>query len=424
MSDNTIKRPVGRPRKNPLPVETKAVNSWSGTTTSIQNIIPTSVSLQSDPVSLMSYNKGYVFACVNKISDVLSALSFKLYAYQRVNGQKYLNSQIISQMDMKRIKQESKALPLQRKLELVEIYEHPFIDLINQPYSDYTISEFFNLITQYLLLIGNCYILKIFDKSNQIVGLQVLDSEYMTIGYDDIGQINRYIYMPNGSRKNFEFPVETIVHIKNRTAGSVIAGRGELESCIDSFAVSYEAQKYTRTLLQNYCMPGSAIIIKNGESLSDEAKNTIARNFTQRFGGDSRGRSVVLDTDIEIRDMSSTLQDNLTDKFVELSKKEIAAVFGVPLDLIDSSGSNRATSLVAMESLLKFCVYPKCFNILDQINRQIVHPYFSEDLLFWVDTSASLETSPQEQADLYKKYLEMGVLTSEEIRQKLGFSDK
>ena len=47
-------------------VESKAVNSMSGPATSMTTTIPDTVRLTQDPVKLMNYNRGYVYASNNK----------------------------------------------------------------------------------------------------------------------------------------------------------------------------------------------------------------------------------------------------------------------------------------------------------------------------------------------------------------------
>lgn len=416
--NNKPNRGTGRPRKNMNNVEVKAISSWSGQTSSIQVNLPSTVSLPSTSIDLMSYNRGYVSACVSKISNVIGSLPFKLYSYQDSKDIKPFTKSL-NNLIQKRIKSESKAYNTEKK-QLVEIYNHPFIDLINIPYQDWTISSFFAVISSYLNIIGNAYIFKHLDSDNQLTGLQVLEGEYISIKYNTNGEITSYIYQPNGCRSSITFNPEQLVHIKNRTAGSIIVGRGELENCLESFTMMQESLKYTKTLLVNGCVPGYIVNVKNKIGTS-EAATKMAKSFVEQFSSDNRGKNLVAFGDIAIDKVASNLSDNLTDKFWEIGKKEIAAVMGVPLDLIDTSNSNRATAQVAQETLLKFTIYPKIFNILDQLNSQIVKPYYTDDLLFWVDTSEALEDAPQDQANLYKSYLDMGILTKEEVRTKLGF---
>jgi phage portal protein BeeE len=114
------------------------------------------------------------------------------------------------------------------------------------------------------------------------------------------------------------------------------------------------------------------------------------------------------------------MKDNAMLETNEYCKREICAIFGTPLDLVDSSNSNRATSLVALNNFKQNTVFPIANNICDQLTKGLLQPTYDNSFILQFDSTEALDNDPVEQSALFKTYIDAGIMTVEEVREKLG----
>jgi HK97 family phage portal protein len=396
-------------------VETKSVqNQLTGSISSIYADTPSSVYMPSDSVSVLNRNRGYANACVKLISQSIADLPYYLYRITSANNNSRFIGRSIKAMDQRILKGFKTG-----DYTLNKIFEHPFLDLIETSMTS-SITEFFYLISQYLLTIGNCYILVKRSPNGSIIDLEVLMSEYMSVKTDKSYNITEFVYQPLlGASATTIYKPEDILHIKRKTAGSMVVGRGVLEECLLSVSLSEESKKFVNSLLNNNCTPSSMIIVKNSIKSEEEATR-IKDKFTEQFGGYNRGKSLVTFGDVDVKEMSQNLRDNQIYQLNDFVRKEVCALFSVPADLLDSSDSNRATITTARNNFIKFTVVPMANAICDQMTRQLIQKEYDNTFLLNFASDEALEGDPTEQAELYKSYIDMGVMTKEEVRAKLG----
>lgn len=394
-------------------LETKAAVSGSGITTSLTTTMPDRVKLIQNPVQLMQYNRGYVYACTQKIAQVLGALPFRLYAEADAATAKAM---LTSHGDI--LTKAAKALPKSKKRSYVEIYEHPFLELMQQPCPGMSRSEFFAVISGYLSLLGNAYV-RIVRAGKGIVALQPLMSEYMTIYSDSNGDIVKYQYMPQGGQKQQDFTAAEILHFRNRVPGSLIQGMGDLEAALAQANLSWAAMSYVSSLLQNMAVPGTIVSVKGFNGTPEQAQK-LTDKFLEKFGKTNRGKPAIMFGETDIKRADATMQETRTEMFTLQARNEIAAVFGVPVDLLVTDSSNRATAIVAMQQFREFTVCPRASLILDQLNSQLVKPEYDTQLLYWYDPVEALQGDPQAQTETVIKQFQAGLLSQEEARKALG----
>lgn len=398
-------------------VETKAINNQlTGSVSSIYSDFPSSVYMPSDSASVLNYVRGYAASCINIISKTTSDLPFYLYRIEQNSDKKYIGKSLKVKESREFLKRVNKSIKI-GDYSLSKIFEHPFLNVMEKS----SINEFFSLITQYILAIGNCYILIKRDSRGMIDSLEILMSEYVSVKFDNNYKIVQYVYQPllKGAG-TVNYTPEDILHISSKTAGSMIVGKGILENALLTVSISEETKKFVNSLLNNSMTPANAIIIKNSAKNETEA-DRIKEKFITQFGGYNRGKSLITFGEIDIKPLNTNLQDQKVIELNDFCKKEICALFNVPLDLIDTSDSNRATAITAKNNFLKFTVMPLANSICNQITTQLIKKDYDESFMLSYDAQEAMENDPLEQSILFKNYIDMGVLTKEEVRAKLGF---
>jgi len=399
-------------------IETKAVNiEWNGAISSILNNLPSTNYFPSDAPSILNYIRGYSSACITKISTQIGNLPYYLYRIEKANSGKYIGKSL-------KVKDQYISKKINKSFTtgdytLAKIFEHPFISLIedNMKLSS---SEFFYIISSYILAIGNAYIEIVRDSKGKIVDLVPLFSEYISLKTDKEGNILQYVYQPLVlSLASKTYLPENIIHIKRLTAGNIIAGRGVLEDCLIDVGMGEESKKYVQSILVNHMLPSSLIICKNVQKNETEAER-IKEKFVQNFTGYNKGKSAIVFGDVSVESVASNMKDNQVIELNEFVKKSICATFQVPLDLIDSSNSNRATAVTAINNFMKFTIAPLADMICSQLTRQLLQKEYDNSFMISYDTQEAMENDPIEQAQLFKTYIELGILTKEEAKDKLG----
>jgi len=394
----------------------KAVSSYSGTVSSITPHLPEKVKLTNDPIKLMALHKGYIFAANQKISAALSSIPYHLYASVDAGrvGKMMTNHGVLTKSVQKEIATSAKINLRNSKKQLVEIYEHPFLDLMKNPAPGWSQTEFFKVISESLGLIGNCYVLKGVDSQGQLTSLTPLDSEYISIVTNEFG-ITKYDYRPYGCRRYQSFEQDQILHIRNRCAGSTIVGYGNAEACQHAFSLAVGAYQYQIDSLNNFAVPPGMWVVEGSVNTQEEF-DKFREDLQSSYGGRNRGKPGVSAGLLKWVPTTSTMADAQIDKFMLEAKKEIAACFAVPLSCLDETNSNKATSLAAMQQLMRFGVFPKISLILDQINTEIVAKYYDSDLILWIDSSEILDADPLEQATVLATLKNAGIMSVNECR--------
>lgn len=404
----------------------KAVQSYSGSASSIYPQLPQVMKLTDDPRKLISFNRGYVAAANNKISGGVANLPYHLYAVVDDNkvNKLYTPHKALTKTQSKAITASNTniATASRNRKTVVEIYEHPFLDLMKKPSKGWTQTEFFYIISSYLGILGNSYLEKVYNGKT-LTELKPMLSEYMAITYDANGDITKYDLNPSNGITPKSYTPDQVLHIKNRCAGSVISGRGDLENCLQAVLTSNSAYAYATALLNNMAIPGGMITFDNitvPEGVDPQLyMKEIEDEALCRFGGNNRGKPFVTFGKTSWTKMDTNMADTKIDVFVDGAKKEIAAAFGVPVSMLDDSDANRATAYASIRSLKTYGVLPKAGLILDQLNYVIQEEY-DPNLYMWYDPNEALDNDPVEQSTVLTSYTNAGIMSINEARKSIG----
>lgn len=398
-------------------IESKSVNTQlTGSVSSIYSDFPSNVRLPDNSPDILNYYRGYAAAAISLISQAVGDLPYYMFRVENSGSGKYIGKSLkVNKSLYKHINKSFKT----GDYTLSKIFEHPILEILESS-NKLTITEFFYIITSYLVCIGNVYILKERDQKGNLKGLKVLLSEYVSIKFDKDLNIYQYIYQPLlGACNSYTYLPEDIIHISTKTAGSMIVGKGKLETALLSVSVSEQSKKHLNCLLNNHMSPQNLIVIKNTIKDNTQAES-IKNKMLESFGGYNTGRNMVTFGEIDIKPVSTNMNDQQVFQINEFVRKEVSAIFGVPADLLSSQNSNRATILAAKEHFLKLTVMPLANTICDQLTKFIEQEY-EKGFIISYDSTESIETNMLEQADLFQKYITMGVMTVEQAKEKLGF---
>lgn len=371
---------------------------------------------------LIELNTNYVSIALNRNTNTLATIPIHLYF--NIPGNKKIEStghKAITEKQFKHIKAKCNFKQLQDvavSKNIVEITEHPVLDLLAKVNDGMNYVDFVEVIQNYLGLIGNSYVKIEKDEDGMPTELNPLRSENVVPVVDPTfyGHFESYKYeLPR--KKIIKYKPEEIIHFLNYVPGSNLIGRGELEICLSAQERYIYYDAFEKFLNRNFGRPDYIIAFKH--QLKKKDMEEAYRQFNQRFQGVTNvGKPMITSGDLNVIPLGFSPKDMQNQFGRESSVLEIINAFGVPEALVKLNAANLASSLTAQNIFLKFTIFPKMAKFLEKLNEQLV-PLYDDNLFLWFEDELSSDPAVEDKGVL--EAFAAGVITKEEAREKLGY---
>ena len=224
------------------------------------------------------------------------------------------------------------------------IDNHPAAILLQNPNPNMTANLMNNYIVTSVAVYGDAFLLKLRNESGQVLQLIPLLADMVEVKGNNEQLITKYEYKQKGN--TLEIPPEDMIHLRERIdPRNHRRGLSPLRSVMVEILGDAAASQMAAALVKNTGVPSVVISPKNDLAMtSDEAEN-IAEVFGRRFGGENRGRPLVISGgEVDIQTLSFSPKDLEIGKLRYINEERISAVLGVPAILGGlGSGLERAT---------------------------------------------------------------------------------
>ena len=224
------------------------------------------------------------------------------------------------------------------------IDNHPAQVLLQNPNPNMTANLMNNYIVTSVAVYGDAFLLKLRNESGQVLQLIPLLADMVEVKGNDEKLITKYVYKQKGN--TLEIPPEDMIHLRERIdPRNHRRGLSPLRSVMVEILGDAAASQMAAALVKNTGVPSVVISPKNDLAMtSDEAEN-IAEVFGRRFGGENRGRPLVISGgEVDIQTLSFSPKDLEIGKLRYINEERISAVLGVPAILAGlGAGLERAT---------------------------------------------------------------------------------
>jgi len=268
-------------------------------------------------------------------------------------------------------------LKTQEGLEYVE--NHPAAVLLENPNPNMTANLMNNYIVTSVAVYGDAFILKLRNDAGAVVQLIPLLPEMVEVKGNDEKLITKYQYKQKGN--TLDIMPEDMIHLRERIdPRNHRRGLAPLRSVMVEILGDAAASQMGAALVKNTGVPSVVISPKNDLSMtSDEAEN-IAEVFGRRFGGENRGRPLVISGgEVDIQTLSFTPKDLELGKLRYINEERISAVLGVPAILAGlGAGLERATYSNAKE-LREFFTEQKLIPMWNHFANEFTKQLLLED---------------------------------------------
>jgi HK97 family phage portal protein len=277
---------------------------------------------------------------------------------------------------------------------------------------------FWKLILQDLDLNGNSYALIKRDDSENVVELIYIPANLVSIQNADM-IFEDPIYLVAGYPGNVEY--KDIIHIINHTKNGV-KGISTLEYAANTLSLAYNTEHSANAVFKNGGKL-SGIYTMSGY-LDDDKRKDIEDNWRKTFSNPDSTGIVIMeqgDTFNPITLNSAELEMIQSRQFNII---EICRFFNVsPILLYDYTKLSYSALEDVMLEFLTTTIQPILTKIEKELNYKLIPESQRITRHIKFDTTGFIKTGKLTTADFYSKLFNAGVLSTNEIRNELGYKD-
>jgi HK97 family phage portal protein len=329
-----------------------------------------------NPETLVNAYKSWIYVCANKNSTSVAQQVLKLYSAKPSKESKILAPHKAVSRERKQYLNGLSSIQSLKSVrasnEIIEITEHPFIDLLTLTNPFMGGFDLFEMTTLYQELIGNAYWYIVKDEFLNIpVELWVIPAQRMSAVPSKESGISGYIYT-NGTIK-IPFEPEEILHFKYPNPKDFYNGVSPLLAISDSYNTNENILNFTNSLFTNMARPEG--VLYTDQSLAEPDFKILKDQWNAAYGGASKARkTAVLTKGLKYEPITMTPQELDYVEGRKVVKEEICNAYGQSLALY-SEKSNRANSEQAYLSFLRDTIQPRLRRIEGSINRHLMPMY-------------------------------------------------
>ncbi len=366
-------------------------------------------------------NAAYV--CAKKIASAVAGVPLKLYVAKP--SDKTLRNPTRTVPKERRMgleKDSTLTRYLTKDVEVVEVMEHPFLDLMANINPYYNYFDFFMLTDLNMELMGNAYWYVVDDKFGLPAELWILPAQYMWVVPDRQEFIKAYVMMRGiaGASGLMRVPFEEteVVHFKEPSPNNIYYGVSWLGAMSEAYNLQVNIDRYDIAFFSNMARPDGILQSPKGTIVTPSVFKQIKQQFLQKYTGVRNALTpMILQGGLEWQNISQPPTDlGLKDSRRD-SLERLAMASGVPLAKLITENVNKAVAQAAQLDFLRDTVRPKLTLIQEKINEKLM-PRYGEEFFVAFD-----EIVPEDKELLLKREHEdvkLGIRTRNEVRKARG----
>jgi HK97 family phage portal protein len=301
--------------------------------------------------------------------------------------------------------------------EVVEVLDHPVIDLMANPVPYLTQKEFFELSAMFYLLSGDVFwYLEQVPKSTKVFMHPLRPNDVEVVLNADQTTVLGYRYTTGGVHALL-MP-ENVVHIKNIDPTNILRGVGVLAPASTRISTEQDATEYQANFFKNQGRPDVAVFIDQemNQVQMDEARAKWKEVYGRGQGGQAGffGKNVkeVKQLTVNPREMDFIATQNFL-------RDDILASLHIPKAMVTSDDVNLANAKEANKMYITEAVLPVVDAFKDAINNRLA-PKFDDSLFTRYDNPV-----PEDRDIKLKEAVELkkgGIISANEAREMYGYA--
>ncbi|MEL6485872.1 MAG: phage portal protein, partial [Pseudomonadota bacterium] len=314
--------------------------------------------------------------------------------------------------------------------------EHDMLALIQKPNAFYGDIALWGATVLSLLIDGNGYWVKIRNAAGKPVELWWVPWWMMEpkAPLDGSDHIDYYEYTPGTGAGRMPLAPDDVVHFRNGiNPRNLMKGLSPVQGVVREVFTDLESSNFIASLLRNLGVPGVVISPKGGMMASPDDVEGLKTWLTEAFGGDNRGKLLVLGAPTEVSQFGFNPEQMNLRHGSDRAEERVCAAIGVPAAVVGFGAGLQQTKVGAtMEELRRLAwhngVLPLGRQLVDELQRSLL-PDFQKSQqqrgrrfeLYWnTDNVLALQEDENRQTERKLKELQAGAITLHEYRTETG----
>lgn len=293
--------------------------------------------------------------------------------------------------------------------------DHQLTQILNlKPNSKLNHFNFMKLLIESLILKGNAYAYIVRDENLNVKSLELIDADFVNPILQADGTVK---YVVNGMSKAIDSinMIHLYQHLDNQGRGISTIKYADMV-----LSGAYNAEKHS----DNFFKSGAGLmgILKSSAPLTSEQKKQIAESWANSINNTLAGGVAVLPQGLDFQSISISPEDSQLLEVRKYNVIEIARFFNIsPVKLFDFTNVSYSTLEQTSLSYLQDTILPFTQLMEDEFNRKLFKPSEVGKYVVDFDYSVLVQTDKTTEAEYYNKLITNGILSINDVRNKLGY---
>lgn len=302
------------------------------------------------------------------------------------------------------------------------IMAHPLTRLFRRPNKHMSQSQFWQYVSTYIDIGGNCYIHKVRNVYGQVIELRPYHSGHI-VPISESGQwVDFYKYSYEGVEK--EIDPRDIIHLRSYYIDPLnpVLGISPIRAAGINVDTYNELMATLYSYLRNNGVPSGVLSVQ--QTINAQQAESLKEQFQSNTTGANRGKPVVLPSGMSYTQMGLDVSKMEASSQFKQYETAICSIYRISsavvmtASAIDSKYSNMQTAFQEYTTLTRV---PTWNTWEEQVELAFVDEYPEVDLEFDVSQVGALQADATMQAAVITQFTS-NLITVNEARQKLGYS--
>ena len=369
-----------------------------------------------DLASVIKTFRGWVAIYAGQNARTVASVPLRLYVAKRTSTSKMLRpTRSISRKQYEYLSSKSSVANLVAKgVEIEEVTDHPFIDVITRINSFTNYYDHMTITDTSLEVAGNTFWYVPVDGNGIPYEIWNVPPQYMTVVPDKQDFIKGYMFR-NGMTK-IAYDESEIIHFKDANMLNPFYGLGKVVPNSDAYNIMRSMDIYQNSMFTHMGRPDGALTTDQPVPREEDRKRII-REWNNVYGGTGRaGKTAFLDNGVGYQVIGTTPREMAFTEGKPLNKEQIAEAFGFTKAMLDAS--SLASAEVGERLHRQNAIIPQLKLIEDKLNEKML-PRYGDPTLF-VAFDNPIPPNPAEEREDRKVNMAFGITRRNEERGKLG----
>ena len=296
---------------------------------------------------------------------------------------------------------------------LIPDKQHPiYFTFSKQPNRYMTRFTFMKAIVVNMLLKGNAYCYVNRDSKGNADSVSLLDFNDVNVDVNEQNNTVNYFY------KGKLLPYENVIHIKNMSYDG-ITGVSTITAATNTLSTAGAAENHSNKFFKE----GANIqgIVTTVNKMTAAQMEEFKQSWRTAYGDSKTGGMAFISGGVDVKPVSVSPSDAQLLETRQFNVIEICRFFGVsPIMAFDLTKAGYNNSETASLTFLQETIQPIIEKIELEFWKTVLKPSEKEHYEFKFNTNDFLKVDKTTTASYYSQLFQMGVMTTNEVRGKLG----